>query len=226
MKKTLNPSWQLYNASVNLLREHYVSVIYLVLLPSLVNVLGNLLLGKVDFRHGWPDFSQTQYVGMAVILVSIIWQLINAGPLAYMSLRAVSSKKAETLSSYYRHGLRFSPRLILYYMAFGVLLFFGLVLFIIPAFFVVRRYLLGPDYLVDTNASVHTALTTSADRSKAVSGGIWGVVGVSFTIVLVVGALQVAFSSIGLLVGQLLVCTTVFLIALRYRDVEPKTPQL
>ncbi len=225
MKKTLTPSWELFNKSAALLRDHYLGVIYLVLLPSLVSVLGQLLLGELNFKNGLPTLTQTQIIGLAIMFVSAIWQLINAGPLAYFSLRVASGTKPEALSTYYREGLRFTPRLFAYYIAFGLQILVGLLLFIVPAFYVLRRNILGPYYLVDADLGVRQALNTSAKRSKAVSGAIWGVMGVSFSIVLVVGFLQITLSSVGLLLGQLLLCTTVFLLALRYRDIEPTTPK-
>lgn len=226
MVKSFIPSWELFNKSIALVRDHYLGVMYLVLLPSLVNALGSLLLGVLNLEDGMPALTQTQLVGVVLMVVSFAWQLVNVGPLAYFALQAASGKKSATLITYYREGLRYTPKLVLYYIIFGLLLLGGFLLFVVPALFVLRRYVLGPYYLVDAKLGTIQALKAAGKRSKAASGGIWGVIGVSFTIILAASFLQAIFSSVGLLLGELLLCTTTFLIALRYRTIEPSTPKL
>lgn len=220
--RTMTPSWDLFKPSVNLVREHYVSVIYLFLLPSLVAALGSLLLGTPKVDHGSIILTASQVTGLLLLLASVIWQIINIGPLTYFQLRAADGK-TDSLGDYYRVGLRYDLRLVAYYIIFGFLAILGLILFIIPGLYVIRRYFLGNYYLVDGNLRFSDALKRSAERSKPYSGAIWGVIGVQIALLFLTAFVQGLFSYLGLILGELIACSYVFLSVLRYREIEPRS---
>lgn len=216
----MTPSWDLFKPSLDLLREHYVSVMYLFLLPSLVAALGNLMIGTVKVDDNSLIITSSQVIGLVLLLISLLWQAINIGPLTYFQLR-VADGKTDNLSDYYRVGLRHDIRLILYYLAFGIMAIVGFMLLIVPGLYVIRRYFLGNYYLVDNNLRTVDALKLSAKQSKPYSGAIWGIIGVQVALIFLSAFVQGLLSYVGIILGEIIACTYIFLSVLRYREIEP-----
>ncbi|MDB5169668.1 MAG: hypothetical protein JWN82_64 [Candidatus Saccharibacteria bacterium] len=216
----MTPSWDLFKPNLALVREHYIGVIYLFLLPSLVGVLGSTLIGAPVAVNGSLQLAPGQTVGLALLLVSMVWQLVNIGPLTVFQLRAAAGK-TDSVGSYYRLGLRYDWSLIMYYIVFGVLAIGGLILFIVPGLFVIRRYFLGTYLLVDQDLPFGEALKQSADMSKPYSGAIWGIIGVQVALIFAAALAQSALSYFGIIIGELIACSYVFLSVLRYREIKP-----
>jgi hypothetical protein len=220
--RTMTPSWDLFKPNLDLLREHYVSVIYLFLLPSLVAALGNLMIGALKADSNSLNLTSSQVIGACLLLISLVWQAVNIGPLTYFQLR-VADGKTDTLSDYYRKGLKYDIRLILYYLAFTVMAIVGFILFVIPGLYVIRRYFLGSYYLVENDMRTSEALKQSAERSKSYSGAIWGIIGVQVSLIFLSIFVQSLFSYVGIILGELIACSYVFLAVLRYREIEPRS---
>lgn len=218
--RTLQPSSQLLQSSFPLLREHYVAVMYLFLLPGLVTALGSILAGDGNVLLHAASLSPQQLTGIAILLLGIIWQLLTAGPVTYFLLRTVDTK-VDTLGDYYRHGWRYSWRVAIYYLAFALLVTAGLILFIVPGLIAIRRYALGGYYIVDNNVTVAEAFRLSAVDSKPFSGAIWGVIGLQVLIYLAAAVVQSTFNYVGIILGQFITCSYIFLLVLRYREIKP-----
>jgi hypothetical protein len=148
--------------------------------------------------------------------------VVNVGPLTYFQLR-VTDGKTDNLSDYYRVGLRYDLRLIMYYIVFGIMAVIGLILFIVPGLYVIRRYFLGNYYLVDKNVSTREALAQSAKQSKPYSDAIWGIIGVQVVMIFITAFVENSFSYLGIVLGELIACSYIFLSVLRYREIEPQT---
>jgi hypothetical protein len=219
---TLPSSWDLLKPNFALIREHYVAVMYLFLLPGLVTSLGSVLIGNLGADGNSMALSTQQIMGLIVLLIGILLEAVLAGPITYFLLRATDGK-VDSLGDYYCRGLRYSWPVVVYYVTFTLLVLAGLILFIIPGLMVIRRYALGGYYLVDKDLSVKEAFKMSAKDSKPVSKAIWGVIGVQLLIGLAAVIIQEVFAYVGIILGQLIACSYIFLFVLRYREIQPKT---
>lgn len=212
------PSWDLLDPNYALIREHYLILIYLYLLPAMVALLGSTLLGAPEVTNGNLQLTGAQTGGLILMLTSVVWQLINAGPSLYFQLQAVRGK-AVSLADIYRRGLPFSWRVILYYVCFGVATFVGLLLFIVPGLICFRRYFFGPYFLVDRNYSVGEALQMSAKTSKPYRKAIWGVLGVQLVFIFSAFVFEWSLGLVGSIVSLFVIASIVFLAPLRYREI-------
>jgi hypothetical protein len=70
--RTMCPSWELFKPSFSLVREQYVNVIYLFLMPSLVAALGSLLVGAPTIENDQLNLTQTQINGLILLAISFI----------------------------------------------------------------------------------------------------------------------------------------------------------
>ncbi|HEY1064231.1 MAG TPA: hypothetical protein VGE30_02945 [Candidatus Saccharimonadales bacterium] len=220
--RKMTPSWDLYKPNLALVREHYLGVVYLFFIPSLLAVLGSTLFGSPEITNSKLELTTQQTYGAILLLVSFIWQVINMGPLTVFQLRAADKTAGTNLGQYYKDGLQFSVRILFYYLVFGLLFLAGLIFFIIPGLIVLRRYFLAPYYLVDRKLSIRNAMKQSAANSKQYSGAIWGVIGVTIAIVFFASLIQAALPIVGIVIGEIIACTYLFLAVLRYREIEPK----
>lgn len=221
MKEKMTPSWNLVKPSALLVREHFEAVIYLFLLPSLLYVLGTLLLGPIANADDLANLSQKQIAGIILSGVAFLYTLINIGPTIYFQIKARAGKTQPVLD-YYRGGLRFTLRLFGYYIVFGLLILFGLLLFIVPGFIILRRYILAGYYLVEDDLSIKAAMQRSRAASKPYSGNIWGAIGVQLAITIVASAIGL-MSAVGLIFEQLVASLAIFILVLRYREIRAAT---
>ena len=213
----LTPSWGLLPKSIALVREHYVTIMYLMLIPSLILALGSQLIGTVN-EEGAFHSSSTTGIGIALFIIGAVWSLVNLGPATLFELQA-SKNKPLTLSEYYAKGLPFSFKLYGYYILYGLLVVGGLILFIVPGIIMFRRYALASYYIVDNGSSVRDAMKQSAKESKTYSGRIWGIFGVQAVFSLGAAALG-GIPVIGVVLSQLIVYLVLMLPVLRYLEIK------
>ena len=227
-KHYMTPSLQLLGPNFNLIKQHYLPIIYLVLIPGLVTSLGMALLSTifdpksvVGFRTPLFPLTDRETIGAILATIGTLWALVNIGPATYLQLQVIDTNKQLTLRQYYKNGLRYTLPLIGLNFVFGLALLLGLLLFIIPAVFVLRRYFLAQYYLIDKKLSVMQALKQSAKDSKQYSGAIWGVIGVLILFQLAAVLLQ-SIPLLGIIWAELVAYAAIFIIALRYREIQPK----
>lgn len=211
----ITPSWSLLPISVNLVKKHFVSLIYLSLLPSLLISLGALLVTgpSVDIHH----LTTRQSLGIAAYAVGALWTLINIAPTMYFALNAIHNEDLE-LKEAYRKGLPFFFRLIGVSIVFGIMVTVGLLLLIVPGIIVMNRYLLAPYFLISGNTSILEAFTRSAEASKGHALSIWGIIGVE--VVVAIGASLMGVLPLGGFIGQLVGLSAFFLLALRFHELK------
>jgi hypothetical protein len=216
------PSWDLVGPSWRLLLKYYEPVIFLFILPSLLLVLGSLLLGDTQHLRHLSDISQRQHVGIGLMGLSVLWSIVNIGPALYFRLQAAAGKPV-SLSACYRLGLRFSRRLIGLYLLIGLVLVIGFVLFIIPGLILgvifINRYYLVEYYLVDRNLSIREALRASHKETADYHGSIWGIIGVQASFGLMAGIIG-GISRIGAVPAIFIQLVTLFVPVLRYRELK------
>lgn len=218
----MTPSFDLLKPNFTLIKDNYIPIIYLMVLPGLLSSLGMLMFSSAIQPNGTIDtqFTSREQLGALLAFTGLVWSLINFGPVAHFQLSARDGAKQRTLRDYYKHGLKFTLPLLGLSLVFGVALIIGLILFIVPGLIVLRRYFLSQYYLVDKQSTIKQALTQSATDSKPYSGAIWGIIGVLLLFQLSAVAVQV-IPVLGLIVAELLAYATVFMAVLRYREIQP-----
>lgn len=218
-KRSMTPSWDLYITNLSYVKTHYVAIMYLVLLPGLVGLLGTLLTGDISSIVNDQTFTDRQILGSILTLLGFTWTVVNLGPLTHYVLSSLK-KKPLSLKAAYVEGLPFTFRLLAYYVLFGLAVIGGLLLLIVPGLIVIRRYFLADYYLVDKKLSIRQAFTQSSAVSKPYSRAIWGTVGVLFALSFAAAITESLLPPIGLVLAQLITCSYVYLKALRYREIE------
>lgn len=220
--KPLVPSWDLVGPSWQLLLKYYEPVLFLFLLPSLVLVLGSLLVGDTRQLHHLRDVSQRQETGFAIMAVGLLLSLINYGPTLYFRLQAAAGKPVR-VGQCYRHGLKFFWRLVGLNLIIGLVIGVGLLLFIVPGlifiYLYVKRYYLVAYYLVDRKLLISEALRTSHTESEAYSGNIWGLIGVQICFSLLAGIIS-SITRLGTVVAIFIQLVPLFMPVLRYREIK------
>jgi len=216
------PSWDLVGASWQLLRKYYEPVLFLFVLPSLVLLLGSLLVGDTQHIRHLRDLTSRQRTGIGVIGLGLLWSIINYGPALYFRLQAAAGKQVR-LGDCYRRGLKFFWRLVGLNLAIGVTIAIGLVLFIIPGlvfiYLYIKRYYLVAYYLVDRKLSIGQALRTSREETEDYAGSIWGLIGVHITFSLLAAAIG-RITIAGAAIAVFIQLVPLFMPALRYRELK------
>lgn len=212
---TITPAPELVATNTQLLKKHYLSLIYLLVLPSLLYLLGNILLG--NFGSTVPErLNSEQILGLAVMLIGFVWLIVNLGPTTYFMIRAAKGKN-DDLRVYYKKGLKFTWRLMIYYILYVAAIIIGLLLFIVPGVIIFQRYFLGFYYLVDQDLTVRQAFRAARKDAKQYKRAIWGIIGVEALFFLAAGFMGIV-PVIGVILGQLLTYGCVFLPVLRYNE--------
>lgn len=216
----MTPSWDLLRRSITLVQNHITPAIYLYFMPALIVLLGVLLIGKVEINKASTIvFSGRVVIGLILMVVAGIVQIINLGPLTRFQLDA-SDGNEKSVSQLYADGLRFSWRLFLYYILYGIMIFVGLLLLIVPGVIIFRRYYLAGFYIVDKDLGVIDALKQCAERTKPYKNYVWGVVGVELAVSVASSFMQI-IPMLGVILAQIITATYLFMNALRYREIEP-----
>jgi hypothetical protein len=209
----ITPSWSLLPVSFELVKKHFVTLLYLSLLPSLLISLGALLIATpgLDIHH----LSTRQELGIAAYAAGILWTIINLAPSLYFAINAIHNDDLE-LKETYKKGLPLFFRLLGVSVVFGVMIMIGLLLLIVPAIIVINRYLLAPYVMIKENTSILESFTRSAEISKGHALSIWGVIGVQ--IVLAIAGAFAGVLPLGSFIGQLIGLSAFFLLSLRFHE--------
>jgi len=209
---TLASSWSLLSPSVTLVRQYFVPLLYVFILPALLEALGSTLAG--DFK----SHDTRMAVGMTLIAISGLWSLGSFAAFYYVLLHATKDHPVNPWEAYRNSARRILPNIGLI-LLYGLLVAAGLLLLIVPGLIILRRYYLAPYYLNDQKLSIREAMRRSARDTKPVSGYIWGIIGVNFVFVVLGSMLNLALGGIGVIATTLLSCLYIFAPALRYREI-------
>lgn len=213
---TLTPSWKLVSVSIELVKKYLSSLVYLVLIPSLVMSLGLAIMG--DNPSG---LNTRVIIGIVVVGIGLLVTILNSAALYQVQLQATAHAKIN-LPKLYRHSLRFVPRVLGLGILVGLCVVGGLILLIVPGFIMFRRYLLAGYYLVDQDLSIREAMRRSAASSKPAAGYIWGIIGVQALFSVGSGIFGLLPGGIGAFVADIIILLVCFLPALRYVELRDK----
>ncbi len=207
----LTPSWQLVPQSISLFRRHFVPLLYVAILPSLITELGLTLIGN------FKDPKPTAHLGIAIFGIGLAVSILSIGAQLYLEVSAANGMDT-SIPQIYQRGVKYLPRMIGFTALFSVLFLVGVVLFIVPGLIVMRRYYLAPYYLVDRNLSIKEAMRQSAKDSKPAASYIWGILGVAVFFALIAQMMQSALGDFGLILSILCGYLYIFAPALRYKE--------
>jgi hypothetical protein len=173
----LSSSFELINTSVNLVRKHIWAVFYLMFLPSLVLVVGSVLLQHAVKPTGTIEWNNAASVGLALMIIGMIWLVLSLPGAIIMQLQAVRGGTPEAFDCF-RQGLRHIFPLIGLILLIELALIGGFLAFIVPGLFLARSFYLAQFYLVDQNLGPRKAMRKSRAESLPNAGYIWGTIGV------------------------------------------------
>jgi hypothetical protein len=208
----------LIRPSIGLLRRNIESSLILFVLPSLLLLLGTSLTPATAKPN-------TVYVlGDIIVLVSLLWNLVNA-LVTYCFVLHVVYDKQPPLLDVYKEGLRYAGRLIGFGLLFILLIVVGFALLIVPGLIVLRRYFLTPFYIVDQDMGIREAMDKSAAQTRPVALAVYGVLFTSVLWAMASYALGKLYHPYGSAVGVLFGTLYVFAPAILYRQLSASQPQ-
>ena len=218
----LTPSWDLIGPSWRILKDHFEQIIILFVLPPMLFILGNLLIGDTQGIHHLHDVTSRQKLGFGVMGLAALWSIFNFAPSLYFRLKTSSAKQV-SIAECYRRGLPFFWRLAGLYLFLGIILLIGFLLLIIPGLVLlvlfINRYYLAEYYLMERDLSIKQALLTSHRETAPYAGSNWGIIGVQVVFSLVAGILSSA-GRIGAIPAVFIQLICLYLPALRYWEIK------
>lgn len=220
-------SWSLLPKSAELVRQYFVPLLYVSILPALLTELGSTYNHAFNVHSTDDSFSATiglsahngSGLGGTLVLVGILWTLLSLAARYYVQLRATKGQPVEVAEAYRKTASRIVP-LIALMIVYTIMVIVGLILLIVPGLIVIRRYYLAPYYLIDRNVSIREALRLSAQATKPISGYIWGIIGVSIVLAILAGFLANIPLGIGAVIATFVNVLYIFAPAFRYREAE------
>jgi hypothetical protein len=195
---TLPSSLDLVRPSIDLVKKHVETLLWLVVLPSALVLLATQLFSNITTKYSAEldavkepsqlsdiyhrvvhEIAHTSHGQLAVTLIIIgsIWQFIIYPATISFMLRAAKDEPADIKSSL-RGGFSYFWRTLGITICTGAAVFFGLLLFIVPGFIFLRRYALAVFYGMDRHSGVFEAMRLSAADSVRFKGYIWGTFGI------------------------------------------------
>lgn len=119
---------------------------------------------------------------------SLLADLINVWFSAALTITFLASVRSTKIS--FGEALKKGGSLYLKYLGLSivtaVVLFVSFLLLIVPFFFVLPRLVLAPYFLVDKNLGPIEALKTSWAETKGHSGKVWGIIGASLLMAILI----------------------------------------
>ncbi len=220
------PSWDLLGKSVRLVRSHPYSILWLVLIPSILNGIGeylnpNSFTTNTDLWFTGHSAASSQ-VGIIAVSLGILWTLLALPATVVLGARAVRGDGDDPLS-YVRQGLRYFWKIYGLGILIGILVILGLVALIVPGLILLRRYMLAPYYLVTEDIGIREAMRRSANQTAEQRKSIWGLIGVMFVISISASVIS-NIPALGLLLGPLVSLSYFFAGPLRQKEVSGGSP--
>ncbi len=219
----MTPSWDLLMPALKLLRETFWPVFYLAFLPSLVTIVGLVLVqstivpGTLTITWG-----QRNITGAALLIGGSFWMGITYPGLLLMQLDAIRGKQPEAFDCFRRGIRRAVPLLVT--VAIGIFVVSaGLMALLIPGLILLRGLYLAQYYQIDQKMAPMAALQTSYEASKSQAGYIWGTIGILIvfrTLAFVVSSIPLIGYLLSIIVGLLYMYGP----ALRYVEITASLP--
>jgi len=194
-KKEFESAFSLFGKSKKIVMDNLsvFAMLYAIpLLFQLFNILGSDKTNDdnkgsfVDSISSLSGAGMATLVGAGVLLavISVIVSIYIQAMLYIAELEASQGKKP-VFGDLFNKAKKYWLNLFGLGIVIGLMFVGGLLLLIVPGLIVLRRYFLAPFYMIDKELSIGDAMKQSATDSKAASGSIWGLIGVSFLIGLI-----------------------------------------
>jgi hypothetical protein len=156
---------------LGLLRANFESSLVIFMLPSMLLLLGTLLVGNGE------RITDLAALGSLLTLVGIVWFFMSALALPYFVLQVARGKQPGVMESY-RNGIRFAPKLIGLTLLVLPLTVGGLCLLVVPGLIVLRRYCLASFFIIEHDMGIRESMDHSAQATKAATQATYGVLAV------------------------------------------------
>jgi len=216
---TLPGAFDLFNPSVNIIRNNLTGFLLLVGIPLLLLSFNQSFEWHIG-AHGYGHKGATSIVGIIGFVLTVL-----AAPGAIMLQLAGARNETLDYKEAFRDGLDYIWRFIGLALLSGLMLIVAFVLLVVPFFILLPRLVLATYYLIDRDLGPVEAIKASmADYKKY--KGTWGILGVNVLLALT-GAVPI--------VGWILSTALGFLYrpagAIRYEQIKelakgkpPRTP--
>jgi len=226
LTKKYTPSWDLLGKSVQLIRSHPYSILWLVLIPSVLSGIGeylspNSITANTDLWFANHSAAASQ-IGIWAVSLGVLWTLLVLPATVVLGARAVRGD-GDDPQSYMRQGLHYFWRVYGLGILIGILVILGLIVFIVPGLILLRRYLLAPYYLVTEDIGIRDAMRRSADQTADQRKSIWGLIGVMFVISISASVIS-SIPALGLILGPLVSVSYFFAGPFRQLEVSDGSP--
>lgn len=217
MPLELSSSWSLLARSYKLSIKYYEQIAILLFIPALFNILGSVLVGKINLHN--LSLDPRQITGFVLIFIWLIATIVNFPAINLFKVRVVRENKDLSLKDLYRGSWSIFIKVWLTTLTSYILILIGLVLFIVPGILIFRRFYLSPFYAVENkDLSIKQILAKSAKQSQDYAYYVYGTAGVvllvNLLLVLIFG--NVAIGGIFL---AILGYSVLFLPVLRYVEI-------
>ncbi|HVV66927.1 MAG TPA: hypothetical protein VHB72_02550 [Candidatus Saccharimonadales bacterium] len=144
----------------------------------MLNLATFIILWLIDFIGGL-----FQRFGIVGALISLVISLLFSVMLVCTQLASVRGKKIE-ISEAFNRGAPFIFKMFLLSVLVFLSVFVGLILLIIPGLIILPRLALSHYFLIDKKMDVMDAYKASWNATKGHAGKVWGIIGVSFLMIL------------------------------------------
>ena len=160
-------AWGIYKYSKQAIRRNWTDLILL----YVIDIVIGAVLGFIPIKVLGPIITYLADFAIEIAMIAILLASVRG-----YELSATDALKKLTSSLY----LRYLGGMIL----LGIAVALSMLVFIVPFFFVFPRLILTPYYLVDKNLGPVEALQASWEASKGNVGKIWGIIGATIAMFL------------------------------------------
>lgn len=241
--RALPSSWDLIKPSIELLKKHVETLLWLVVLPAALVLLASQLFSNITAKYSNELENAKEYsqigdvyhrvvyevlhtshgqIALALVVVGSLWQFVIYPATINFMLRASKGEPADIGSSL-RGGFAYFWRTYGITVCTGLAIMGGLLLFIVPGFIFARRYALAVFYGMDRRTGVFEAMRLSAADSVKFKGYIWGTLGV-YILFGFISSFGGLVPVIGVVIAFILNYIYYFGFALRYQSIVAASP--
>ena len=213
----LTPTLKLFSPSYKLAIKAYEQIALLYLLPTLVYILGFVLIGKVSFTHF--HLNTRQIVGVYLLLLWLVIVIINFPATMYLRVKAVKSNELPSVKECYQQGFKIMRKVYLTQTVTYLLICFGLILLVVPGIIMIKRYVLAPFYAIEHNElNLKGILSKAKTQTSPFMGYIFSTI---FFLLFYQLAVSLIFGGnvISSILAVLLNYAVMFFMPLRYKEI-------
>jgi hypothetical protein len=191
-------SWQLLQNCTQLVQKYFWAYLVLLITPSVILDIS----GQFITNEKGQIVTTAPTIWYALFGFGIAYSIVTSVVALRFTLAALRNKEL-SVNEAFAQGLPLLGRYIVVSFALALLFVGGLILFIVPGLVVLQRYFLAPYIAIDKNLGVKQSLQASHKLVKARYGFVWGTLGVSFLVIMLVSVAASALGYVGSLLAAL-----------------------